>query len=55
MRQALTRILIAVDSRSLSDPAIEQGLALAVKDDAEVVFVQVVSAAGRQFGPKRQT
>ena len=52
MRPTLSRVLIAVDDRWSSDAAIEQGLALAVEDDAEVVFVQVVSAAGGQFGPK---
>ena len=50
--RTLARILIAVDNRSSSDAAIEQGLALAVEDDAEVAFVQVVSAAGGQSGPK---
>jgi hypothetical protein len=52
MRPTLSRIVIAVDNRSSSDAAIEQGLALAVEGDAEVVFVQVVSAAGGQSGPK---
>jgi hypothetical protein len=49
MRPTRTRIVIAVGNRSSSDAAIEQGLARAVEDDAEVVFVQ---AAGGKFGPK---
>jgi nucleotide-binding universal stress UspA family protein len=51
MAPSLERILIAVDEGPSSDAAVEQGLALAVDDDAEVVFVHVVSILGEQPVP----
>ncbi len=49
MTRKLKRILIAVDDTPASHAAIEQGLALAVAEAAEVVFVNVVSIVGEQF------
>ena len=51
MTPKLERILIAVDETPSSQTALEQGLALAAGDDADVVFVHVVSIVGEQFVP----
>ena len=51
MKRKLKRILIAVDETPSSQTALEQGLALAAGDGAEVVCVHVVSIAGEQFVP----
>ena len=51
MKRNLKRILIAVDDTPSSQMALEQGLALAAGEDAEVVFVHVVSIVGEQFVP----
>ena len=51
MRQKLDRILIAVDESPSAQTALEQGLALAAGDHAEVTFVHVVSIVGEQFAP----
>jgi len=51
MTRKLKKILIAVDETPSSVTAIEQGLALASEEDAQVVFVHVVSIAGEQFVP----
>jgi nucleotide-binding universal stress UspA family protein len=51
MKRKLDRILIAVDETPSSQTALEQGLALASSEDAEVVFVHVVSIVGEQFVP----
>jgi len=51
MKRNLKRILIAVDETPSSQTALEQGLALAAGEDAEVIFVHVVSIAGEQFVP----
>jgi len=51
MKRKLKRVLIAVDETPSSQTALEQGLALAAGEDAEVVFVHVVSIAGEQFVP----
>ena len=49
MTRKLKRILIAIDETPASQAAIEQGLALAADEGAEVVFVNVVSIVGEQF------
>lgn len=49
MKEKLERILIAVDETPSSQSALEQGLALAAGEDAEVVFVHVVSILGERF------
>jgi nucleotide-binding universal stress UspA family protein len=49
MTRKLERILIAVDDTPSSVAAIDQGLALAAGEGAEVVFVNVVSIVGEQF------
>jgi nucleotide-binding universal stress UspA family protein len=51
MTKKLKRILIAVDETPSSQTALEQGLALAAGENAEVVFVHVVSIVGEQFVP----
>ncbi len=51
MTPKLERILIAVDETQSSQTALEQGLALAAGDDAEVILVHVVSIVGEQFVP----
>jgi nucleotide-binding universal stress UspA family protein len=51
MKHKLARILIAVDETPSSQTALEQGLALAADEDAEVVLVHVVSIMGEQFVP----
>ena len=54
MRQKLDRILIAFDESPSAQTALEQGLALAAGDQAEVTFVHVVSIVGEQFAPHDQ-
>jgi len=49
MTRKLKRILIAIDDTPSSAAAIDQGLALAADEEAEVVFVNVVSIVGEQF------
>ena len=49
MKTKLKRILIAVDETHSSQSALEQGLALAAGEGAEVVVVHVVSIVGEQF------
>ena len=49
MTRKLKRILIAIDDTPSSAVAIDQGLALAADEEAEVVFVNVVSIVGEQF------
>jgi len=49
MTRKLERILIAIDDTPSSAAAIDQGLALAAGEGAEVVFVNVVSIVGEQF------
>jgi len=49
MTRKLERILIAIDDTPSSAAAVEQGLALAAGESAEVVFVNVVSIVGEQF------
>lgn len=49
MKAKLERILIAVDESPSSQTALEQGLALAAGEGAEVIFVHVVSIVGEQF------
>ena len=49
MTQKLDRILIAVDESPSAQTALEQGLALAAGDHAEVTVVHVVSIVGEQF------
>jgi nucleotide-binding universal stress UspA family protein len=49
MTQKMDRILIAVDESPSAQTALEQGLALAAGDHAEVTFVHVVSIVGEQF------
>jgi nucleotide-binding universal stress UspA family protein len=49
MTRKLKRILIAVDGTPSSALAIDQGLALAVDEGADVLFVNVVSIVGEQF------
>jgi nucleotide-binding universal stress UspA family protein len=51
MKQKLSRVLIAVDETPSSQTALEQGLALAAGEGAEVTFVHVVSIVGEQFVP----
>lgn len=51
MKRKLERILIAIDDTPASETAIEQALALAADEGAEVVFVHVVAIAGEQFVP----
>ena len=51
MTRKLERILIAIDDTPSSAAAIDQGLALASGEGAEVVFVNVVSIVGEQFVP----
>lgn len=51
MTPKLKRILIAVDETTSSQTALEQGLALAADEGAQVVFAHVVSIAGEQFVP----
>jgi nucleotide-binding universal stress UspA family protein len=49
MTRKLERILIAVDEAPSSSTAIEQGLAIAFDENAEVIFAHVVSIAGEHF------
>jgi nucleotide-binding universal stress UspA family protein len=49
LTRKLECILIAVDDTPSSVAAVEQGLALAVDEGADVVFVNVVSIVGEQF------
>lgn len=49
MTRKLKCILIAVDESPSSQTALEQGLALAADEHAEVVFAHVVSIAGERF------
>lgn len=51
MTRNLDRVLIAVDDTEASDTAVEQGLALAASEGAEVVFAHVVPIAGEHFVP----
>lgn len=51
MTRKLERILIAVDETDASDTAVDQGLALAAGEGAQVVFAHVVSIAGEHFMP----
>lgn len=52
MKGTLDRILIAVDESPSSDTAVDQALALAVGEGAEVVLAHVVSMFGEEFMPK---
>jgi nucleotide-binding universal stress UspA family protein len=49
MTRKLERILIAVDETPSSSAAIEQGLAIALDENAEVVFAHVASILGEKF------
>ena len=49
--EPLKCVLIAVDETPSSQAALEQGLALAATDGAEVVFVHVISIPGEHFVP----
>jgi len=51
MTRILKKILIAVDDTPASMTAVEQGLALAADDNAEVVFLHVVPIAGEKLVP----
>src|SRR5580765_4163910 len=52
MSRKLERILIAVDDDGgVSDAAIQQGLALASAEGAQVMFAYVTSILGEQFAP----
>ncbi|HVC87570.1 MAG TPA: universal stress protein [Gaiellaceae bacterium] len=51
MTRKLDRILIAVDDTQSAGAALEQGLALAVDEGAQVIFVNVASIIGDQFIP----
>jgi len=52
MKRKLERFLIAVDDTDASDTAVDQGLALAVAEGAEVVLVHVVPIAGERLVPR---
>ncbi len=49
MTRKLERILIAIDDSPSSSVAIEQGLAIAFDEGAEVIFAHVVTIPGEQF------
>ena len=52
MSRKLERILVAVDDDgAVSEAAIEQGLALASAEGAQVMFAHVTSILGEQFAP----
>jgi nucleotide-binding universal stress UspA family protein len=53
MGPKLERLLIAVDSGPSSNAAVDEGIALAAEDGAEVAFVHVVPVAGEQFVARR--
>ena len=52
MTRTLEKILIAVDDSPASLTAVEQGLAMAADERAEVVFVHVVPIAGENLVPR---
>ncbi|MFZ1881731.1 MAG: universal stress protein [Gaiellaceae bacterium] len=51
MTRKLERILIAIDDSPSASAAIEQGLAIAGDEGAQVIFAHVVSIAGEHFVP----
>ena len=51
MTRKLERILIAIDESPSASAAIEQGLAIAGDEGAQVIFAHVVSIAGEHFVP----
>jgi nucleotide-binding universal stress UspA family protein len=51
MTRKLERILIAVDDNEASDTAVDQGLALAAAEGADVVLVHVIPIAGERLVP----
>jgi nucleotide-binding universal stress UspA family protein len=55
MTRNLERILIAVDDTDASDTAVDQGLALAAAEGAEVVLAHVVAIAGERLVPHGST
>jgi nucleotide-binding universal stress UspA family protein len=54
-RTQLQRILIAVDDTVASDTAVEQGLALAAAEGAEVILAHVAAIAGEWLMPHGKT
>ncbi|HEY5057538.1 MAG TPA: universal stress protein [Gaiellaceae bacterium] len=51
MTHQLKRILVAVDDSDASKTAVDEGIALAADDGAEIVFAHVVAIVGEQFVP----
>lgn len=51
MAHTFRRILVAVDDSPASSSAVDEGIALAADEGAEVVFAHVVSIMGEQYVP----
>ena len=51
MARALKRILVAVDDSPAASAAVDEAVALAVDEDAAIVFAHVVSTVGERFVP----
>jgi nucleotide-binding universal stress UspA family protein len=52
MTRTIERILIAVDDTEASDTAVDQGLALAASEGAEVILAHVIAIAGERLVPR---